>query len=240
MLHARIAAVRADGTLVRDHLGEIDAQVFQAVGRGRHLRPDHAAQRLVARISAAIVNVPGIDGENNAVFVERHARVAERPLVAMRARYHVLGARLRPLDGRAVGLARSQRAYRHLRIVRDLDAKAAADVVGLHPHLVHAQMQRGSEQLNADSGERIVAPEVKALIVVVPLRDDRVVFQRRAGEAMHVQVVNVDHVGGLGKGLLHLTILKHAVPHDVGPIASCRMVLSVAATSLSITASRGS
>ena len=217
MLHARIAAIGTDGTLVGDDLREVDAQVLQPIGRGRHLRPDDAAQRLVARISAAIVDVPGVDGENHAVFVERHARVAKRALVAVRARGHVLGARLRPLDGRAVGFARRQRADRHLRIVRDLDPKAAANVVRLHPHLVHAQMQRGRQQLNADGGKRIVAPEIEALVVVVPLRDDRVVLQRRAGEAMHVQVVDVNHVRRFGERLLHLAILKHAVPHDVRP-----------------------
>ena len=183
----------------------------------RDLRPDDAAQRLIARISAAVVDVPRVDGKNDAVLVERDAGVAEGALVAVRARGHVLGARLRPLDGRALSFARSQRADRHLRIVGDLDAEAAANVVCLHAHLVHAQVQRRRQQLDADGWERIVAPEIQALVVVVPLRDDGIVFQRRAGEAMHVQMIDVDDVRGFGESLLHVAIFEDAMPDYVRP-----------------------
>ena len=94
VLHARIAAIGADGTLVGDDLREVDAQIFQAIGCRRDLRPDDAAQRLIARISAAVVDVPRVDGKDDAVLVERDARVAEGALVAVRAGGHVLGARL--------------------------------------------------------------------------------------------------------------------------------------------------
>ena len=98
MLHARVAAVGPNGTLVGHRLAEVDANVLQAIRGGRHLRPDDAAQRLVARIGAAVVDVPRIDREDHAILVERDPRVAEGALVAVRARGHVLGARLGPLD----------------------------------------------------------------------------------------------------------------------------------------------
>ena len=189
---------------------------FQPIRRGRYLRPDDAAQRLVTRVSAAIVDMPGIDREDNAVFVECHARVAKRAFVAVRARGHMLGARLRPLDGRAVSFARGQRADRHLRVVGDLDAEAAADIVRLHAHLVHPQVECGRQQLNTNGRKRIVAPEVKALVIVVPVCDDGVVFKRRAGEAVHMQVVDVDDVSSIGEGLFHVAVLEDAVPDNVG------------------------
>ncbi len=87
----------------------------------------------------------------------------------------------------------------------------------LHAHLVHAQVQCGRQQLNADRRKRIVAPEVEALVIVVPLRDDGIVFQRRAGEAVHVQMVDVDDVRGFGESLLDVAVLEDATPDDVGP-----------------------
>ena len=74
----------------------------------------------------------------------------------------------------------------------------------------------GRQQLNADRRERIVAPEIEALVIVVPLRDDRIVFQRCAGKAMHVQMVDVDDVCGFGESLLDVAVLEDATPDDVG------------------------
>ena len=128
----------------------------------------------------------------------------------------MLGTRLRPLDRRTVGFSRRQRADRHLRIVRDLDAEATADIVRLHAYLVHAQMESGRQQLNADGGKRIVAPEVEALVIVIPLGDDRIVFQRCAGKSMHVQMVDVDDVCGFRESLLDVAVLEDATPDDVG------------------------
>ena len=57
MLHARIAAIGPYGALVADRLGEINARILEAIDAGKNLRPNDAAERLVARISAAIINM---------------------------------------------------------------------------------------------------------------------------------------------------------------------------------------
>src|SRR6266446_9768733 len=86
MLHSRIAAIRANRTFVRYRLAEIDAGIPEAVHAGKHLRPDHAAQWLIARISTTIIDVARINCGDNAVLIERHACVTERSLVAVCAR----------------------------------------------------------------------------------------------------------------------------------------------------------
>ena len=57
MLHARVTAVGANGAFVADRLGEINARILEAIDAGKNLRPDDAAERLVARISAAIIDM---------------------------------------------------------------------------------------------------------------------------------------------------------------------------------------
>src|SRR5207302_3176138 len=105
MLHARVTAVGANRAFVADRLGEINARVLEAIDAGKNLRPDDAAERLVARISAAIVYVARSDGSDDAIFIERHAGVAEGALVAVGAGSHVLRAALHPLHRLAAGLA---------------------------------------------------------------------------------------------------------------------------------------
>ena len=136
VLHPRIAAIRANRTLVRYRLAEIDARIPEAVDAGKNLRPDHAAQWLIARIGTAIINVAGVDCHDDSVFVQSDTRVAECPLVAVCARDVVLGARLDPLHRAAARFFRRQRANRHLRVTGDLDPKAAADVESLNPNPV--------------------------------------------------------------------------------------------------------
>ena len=57
MLHARISAIGADWTLIRDRLREVDACILEAIDTGEHLRPDHASQRLVAWVCTAIIDM---------------------------------------------------------------------------------------------------------------------------------------------------------------------------------------
>src|SRR5216684_3727576 len=57
LLHARVAAIRSHGALVGHYLVHLDAHAFNAIRAGQHLRPDDAAQRLVPRIGAAIIDV---------------------------------------------------------------------------------------------------------------------------------------------------------------------------------------
>jgi hypothetical protein len=85
MLHARVSAIRADGTFIRDCLAEIDASILESIDPAENLRPDHATQRLIARVSAAVINVARGEGGDDAVFVESDTRVAEGALVAMGA-----------------------------------------------------------------------------------------------------------------------------------------------------------
>ena len=169
VLHARIAAIGADRTLVGDRLREIDAGILETIDAGKHLRPDHAAQRLVARISAAIVDMPRVNRGDDAILVQRDAGVAKGPFVAVRARSHVLGARFHPLDGTPASLLRSQRADRHLRIARDLDAEAAADVGSLDPNAIDVDAEVRRQKLDGERGKRIVALVVDALIFRIPL-----------------------------------------------------------------------
>src|SRR6202142_2399926 len=136
MLHARISAVRADGAFIRDRLPEINARIPKAINAAKNLRPDHAPKRLIAWISSAVVDVSRVNRRDNAVLVERHAGVAKRSLVSVRARNHVLRAGFHPFDGPTTRLFGSQRAHRHLRVAGDLDAKTAADIESLHANLV--------------------------------------------------------------------------------------------------------
>src|SRR5258708_32609194 len=103
MLHARVSAIGAYGTLVGDGLPEIDASVLETIHPTENLRPDHAAQGLIARVGAAVVDVARVDGGDDSVFVEGYARVAGGALVAVSARNHVLGAGFCLLDGACIG-----------------------------------------------------------------------------------------------------------------------------------------
>ena len=128
----------------------------------------------------------------------------------------VLGAGLNPLDGPTAGLAGSQGAEGHVGIVGNLDAETTADVMGLDSKLVNANAQRRRQELNGKSREGVVAPEVDAVVLGVPLGDDGIVFQRSAGETMEVQVVDVDNIGGLAKRFVNIAVVVDSVPDHVG------------------------
>src|SRR5258708_29541401 len=136
VLHARVSAIGAYGTLVGDGLPEIDASVLEPIHATENLRPDHAAQRLIARVGTAVVDVSRVDRRDDAILVEGHACVSKSPLVAVSARNHVLGAGFDPLDGPSTGLFRRQSADRHLRRTRDFDPEAASAVESLNPGLI--------------------------------------------------------------------------------------------------------
>src|SRR6266853_1406456 len=150
MLHARVSAIGADGTLVGDSLPEIDASVLETIHATENLRPDHATQGLIARIGTTIVDVSRVDGGDDAALVEGYARVAEGALIAVSARNHVLGAGLDPLDGSSTGLFRCQSADRHLRITRDLDAEATTNIERLHPDLIDMNIQMRGQELDRE------------------------------------------------------------------------------------------
>src|SRR5277367_2109446 len=150
VLHARVSAIGADWTFIRDRLSEVDPRILKAIHSRKYLRPDHASQRLVARISAAIINMSRDQAGDHTVLIKRDPGIAEGPFIAMGARRNVFGARLHPFHRSSASLLRSQRAYRHLGIARNLDAKAAADVGRLHPYAVDVDAQVSRQKLNGE------------------------------------------------------------------------------------------
>src|SRR5882724_725355 len=216
MLHAGIAAIGADRALVGYGLTEIDASILESIDTRKHLRPDYAAERFVARIGAAIIDVPRIDGGDYAVFVERDASIAEGSFVAVRAGNVVLGARFDPLDGAATSLFRGEGADCHLRVRGDFDAETSADIEGLHADTVDADAQVRGDELDGERWKGVVAPVVDLLVFRVPLADDGVVFERRARKTVEVHFVDVDYVRGFGECLLDVAVFKDAAPYLVG------------------------
>ena len=176
MLHPRIAAIGPDRTLVAANLRHVEAHIPQAVCAGQNLRPDNAAERFVTRVGATIVHVAGFDGLDDAVFVERDARVEKCALIAVRARQHVLGACLGPLHGPPADFSGSQRAKRHVRIIGDLDAEAATDVYARHVDLINAHAKRRGKKLSGEGGKAVVCPEIDEAGPGVPGGDHHVVF----------------------------------------------------------------
>src|SRR6266851_4040159 len=98
MLHAGIAAVWSDWAFIGYRLSEINARVLEAIHAGEDLRPDHATERLVTRIRAAIVNVPRGNGSDHAALIERDPRITESAFIAVSAGGHVLGTCFHPFD----------------------------------------------------------------------------------------------------------------------------------------------
>src|SRR5215470_4244796 len=150
MLHARISAVWPNRALICHGLGEINAGVLESINARKYLRPNHTAKRLITRIATAIVDVQGSNRSDDAILIERNLRVAERSLIAVGTRGHVLRARLHPLDRASPGFLGSQRADRHLRVTRDLDAEAATDIGGFHANAINMNVQVRSKELNRE------------------------------------------------------------------------------------------
>src|ERR1700751_1739205 len=213
MLHARIATIGAYGTFIRDRLAEIDAGILETVNTREYLGPDHASEWLVAGIGAAIVDVAGRDRGDHAVLVECDPRVAGSALVAVGARGHWLGTRLDPLNRTAAPFSGGEGAYRHLRLAGDLEAKPAADIEGLDANAVDVNVEVRSQKLDSEGRKRIVAPVVDAVVLVIPLGDDDIVFERRAREPVEVHAVDFDHRYRFPKRLLDVAVLEHSVPY---------------------------
>ncbi len=198
VLHARVAAVRRHRRLVGAHLGEVDADVPPAVHPRRHLRPDDAAEWLVAREGAAVVERPHFEAGHRPVLHHADLDVEERPLVAVRVRRVLVGAPLRPLH-RAPELPRQEAEDDVLRVQADLVAEAAADVVGDETQLVDPRAQRRGHPDRADTGHLVVArqrPLARALVVL----DERSrALEGRRGETVEVEALDLHDVVGLGE-----------------------------------------
>ena len=195
----------------------INPDVFHAVRRRQHLGPNHATQGLVPWKRAAVVDMFRIDRQDDAVLVQRHARIQERALVPMRARLHVLDARLDPFHSAPARLARSQRTHRHVRIAGDLDPKASSNVIALHVNLVDAHAQRRRQKLRRKRRKRIVAVILDIAGTRVPVRQDHVALERRTRKAMEVQSPDVHDVRRLLQRFLHVAVFEHPVPIPVRP-----------------------
>src|ERR1700723_3381163 len=196
MLHARVAAIRANRTLIRHNLRKIEARILETIRTGKNLRPNNATKRFVARKCPTIVDMTRLDRRNYAVFIERYARIKKRPLVAMRASQQMLGARLSPFHGAPAKFPRGQRAQRHIRIIRNLDAKSAADINTLQVNLIDPDSQRRRKKLRGESREGIIRPILDPVFFQVPLANHRIVLKRRAREAMKRHAPNFHNVSG--------------------------------------------
>ena len=123
VLHPRVAAVRRHWRLVRAGLREVDPDVAPAVAAGGHLRPDDAAERLVARERAAVVDRLHLEAGHLAVGLHRDLDVEEGALVPVRVGRVLVGAPLRPLH-RPAELPREQAEDDVVRVEADLVAEA--------------------------------------------------------------------------------------------------------------------
>src|SRR5919198_799437 len=121
-----------------------------------------------------------------------------------------------PTPPRAPRRSREQGQQRHVNVIVDLDAEAAADVVSLAADLVDVYADRRREHLKADSRKRIVTDEINVVVLQVPGGDDGVVLERCRREAVEVQAVDVDQVRGFPEGLLYVAEFPHALPDAIG------------------------
>ena len=214
VLHARVAAVRAARRLVRADLGEVDADVPPAVDAGRDLRPDDAAERLIPRPGAAVVDHPRLEPEHRAVRLDRHFDVEEDPLVPVRVGRVLIGAPLRPVD-RSPELAREQAHGDELDVRADLVAEASADVLGDEAELVHPDLQRRRHHDDREAGELVVRVDRPLPRAAVVLDDCAARLQRSRGEAMEVQSLDPHDLVGLGERGVVVAVVEVPLPDRV-------------------------
>ncbi len=214
VLHARVAAVRRDGGLVRRHLSELDANVAPAVHAGRHLRPDDAAERLVAQPGAGVVERLRPEPEQGAVVLDGHLGLEEPALVAVRHRHVEVGAPLRPLHG-AAELASEQAAHDELRMGCDLVAEAAADVLCDEAELVEPAVHSGAHHDRGEAGELVVRVDRPLPDAAVVLDERAVTLERCRVEAVEVELVDLDDLVRLRERGVEVAPLVDAFPHQV-------------------------
>ena len=168
VLHARVAAVGRDGRLVRADLGEVDPDVPPAVEAGRDLRPDDAAERLVARECATVVERTHLEPGHRPVCHDPDLDVEERALVPVRVRGVLIGTPLGPLH-RSAELPRHEAEHDVLGMEADLVPEPAADVLGDEAELVDPGAERRRHPDRPDPGHLVVAvqrPLGGALVVL--------------------------------------------------------------------------
>ncbi len=214
MLHARVAAVRRDGRLVRRDLREVELDVAPAVHPRRDLRPDHAAEGLVPQPGAGVVERLGPESEQCPVVLDGHLGVAEPALVAVRHREVEVGAPLRPLH-RPVELAREQAADDELRVRRDLVAETAADVLGDEAELVEPHLHRRAHHDRREPRELVVRVDRPLPDAAIELDERTVALERGRVEAVEVELGDLHDPVGLGEGGVEVAPRVEARPHEV-------------------------
>ena len=185
-----------------------------AVHPGRDLRPDDAAERLVARERPAVVERPHLEAGHLAVGLHRDLDVEERALVAVSVRRVLVGAPLRPLD-RAPELPRQEAEHDVLRVQADLVAEAAADVLRDEAELVDPGAERGRHPDRPTPGHLVVAVERPLLGALVVLHERAGALERRRREAVEVEPVDLHDVVRLGERGVDVAPLEDARPDDV-------------------------
>ncbi len=214
VLQARVAAVRDRRALVRDGLRVVHADVLEAVTAGRHLRPDHRAERLVVQVGAGVVEGAHLEAEDRPVAHHGHLDVQEDALVAVAGGEHVVRAVLGPLHGPA-GLPRQEGEPGELRVAADLDPERPADVLRPELQPVARDAERRADHERGEHRHLVVRVDLDDVGAGVPVHHRGAALERRGGDAVEVQAVDLDHVVGVLERPVHVPVVVHAVPHDV-------------------------
>ena len=214
VLHPRVAAVRAARRLVRADLREVDPDVPPAVDARRDLRPDDAAERLVAGPRTAVVEHPCAEAEHRPVRLDRHLDVEEHALVAVRVRRVLVGAPLGPLHG-ALQLPREQAERDQLDVRADLVAEPAADVLRDEAELVDPDPQGRRHHDLGEARELVVRVDRPLRGAAVVLDDRAAGLERRGGEAVEVQALDPHDLVRLGERRVVVAVVELARPDHV-------------------------
>ena len=214
VLHPRVPAVRRHRRLVGADLREVDLDVPPAVQARRHLRPDDAAERLVARERPAVVEGAHLEAGHRAVGLHRDLDVQKRALVPVRVRHVLVRAPLGPLDG-ATELPREQAQDDELRMEADLVAEASPDVLRNEAELVDPGAQGRRHPDRADTGHLVIAVDRPLPHALVELDERARALERRRGEPVEVESLDLHDVVRLCQRCVSVTPFEDARPHDV-------------------------
>ena len=159
VLHPRVAAVRRHRRLVRADLREVDADVLPRVAARGDLRPDDAAERLVAGKApqssiARTLNPVIVPSACTATSTSRNVRSLPCALAVCWSVRHSVHCTGRP------SFLRQQAEDDVLGVEADLVSEAAADVCRDEAQLVDADAQRGRHPDRADARHLVVAVSV--------------------------------------------------------------------------------
>ena len=159
----------------------------------------------------------GLNRRDDAIRIQSDSGVIKRPLVSVCTGQHVFGAGFCPLYRPPSRLARSQRTQSHVRIAGDFDPEPTTNIDAPHADLIDAYAERRRQELRCERGELLVREVLDALLFDIPLRDDNVVFQRRAREAVKMQASDMDDVHRLLECFIDLPEFENVMPHSVRP-----------------------